>query len=222
MCGRYTIVAGEEAVRDAFDLRDIPFAWRPRYNVAPTQRAPVVALGDGGPAIAELRWGLVPSWARDASVGNRMINARAETAAVKPAFRAAFKRRRCLVVADGFYEWRRGPDGKIPMRITRRDSAPMAFAGLWERWAPEDQPHLDTFTILTMAAGPLVRPIHDRMPVIVPPDSRARWLDPDTDAAAALDDLMARDEGAELTAYEVSKLVNAPANDVPACLEPVA
>jgi putative SOS response-associated peptidase YedK len=220
MCGRYTIVAGEDAVRDAFDLREIPFPWRPRYNVAPTQLAPVVALGDRGPALAQLRWGLVPSWAEDPSVGNRMINARAETAAHKPAFRAAFKRRRCLVVADGFYEWRRTPDGKEPTRITRRDGAPMAFAGLWERWAPEGKAPLDSFTILTTAASPFIRPIHDRMPAIVPPGLRERWLSPDSDVAR-LEALLVPYDGDDLTAYAVSKLVNAPANDVPECVEPV-
>lgn len=220
MCGRYTIVAGQDAVRDAFDLREIPFPWRPRYNVAPTQLAPVVAVGEGGPAIAQLRWGLLPAWAKDPAGGSRMINARAETVAEKPAFRVAFRRRRCLVVADGFYEWQRTAGGKTPMRITRRDGAPMAFAGLWERWAPTGEQPLDTFTILTVAASAFMRPIHARMPVIVPPAGRAPWLDPASDADR-LRSLLVPDEGRELVAYAVSTLVNSPANDVPECVAPL-
>jgi putative SOS response-associated peptidase YedK len=208
-----------------------------RYNVAPTQDVPVVRVSgdsegpeaDGGRHLVQLRWGLVPFWADDASIGAKMINARAESAADKPAFRAAFRRRRCLVVADGFYEWKAPPkDGsaakgqrKQPYRIEFEDRRPFGFAGLWERWTnPQDQSVLETCTILTTEANDYLRDIHPRMPVMLSPDAFDRWLDPEADVETAKGLLTPYPDDA-LTAYPISTRVNAVRNDDPSILEPL-
>ena len=177
MCGRYTLKAPREAIAEAFDLADVP-QLLPRYNIAPTQAVPVVRLdrASGEREIALLQWGLIPSWADDPAIGNRLINARAETVAEKPAFRTAFKKRRCLVVADGFYEWKR-ENGKTPYYFRLKDSSPFAFAGLWERWEKGEEP-VESCTLLTCEANGVVAPVHGRMPVILKPEDYARWLDP--------------------------------------------
>ena len=165
-----------------------------------------------------MRWGLVPFWADDPAIGNRLINARAETAAAKPAFRDAFKRRRCLVVSDGFYEWKKEPGGKQPYWIHRPDGAPFAFAGLWSRWDKQGEP-LDTFAILTRDAHPDVAAIHDRMPVVLARDDWGPWLDPGATDRGALDELLRRSTGAGLAVRKVSRRVNSPANDTPELVE---
>jgi len=218
MCGRYTLATPAEWIRDSFELDFTP-ELGPRYNIAPTQDAPVFLLRDGRRRLEWLRWGLVPSWARDASVGNRMINARAETVREKPAFRNAFRQRRCLVPADGFYEWRRIGALKIPMRFRRRDRCPFAFGGLREHWTGPDGNALHTFTILTTEANELVRPIHDRMPLVLDPRHYALWLDADADPERVAE-LLRPDPLPDFEAYEVSTLVNNPRNDDPACIEP--
>jgi putative SOS response-associated peptidase YedK len=167
--------------------------------------------------LAALRWGLVPSWAKEGAIGNRLINARAETLAEKPSFRAAFRARRCLVAADGFYEWRQEGEAKQPYRIARRDGGPFAFAGLWERWAPAGAEAIESFTIVTSDASALLRPIHERMPALLRPEDHAAWLGGDTDQAkAALGRLL---PDALLEAYPVSRRVNSPRHDDPACIE---
>ncbi|MEJ2540079.1 MAG: SOS response-associated peptidase [Gemmatimonadota bacterium] len=194
--------------------------WPPRYNIAPTQTAPViVADGEGMRRLGLMRWGLVPFWADDLSIGNRLINARSETAETKPAFRQAWKRRRCVVPADGFYEWRRPEDGsekgpRTPFWIHRADGRPLAMAGLWERWEdPEEGEDLHTFTLLTRPATPWMKPLHHRMPVLLPDGEVQHWLT----FQGGLPDAA----GPELDAHEVSRMVNSPANDAPACIEPV-
>jgi putative SOS response-associated peptidase YedK len=153
--------------------------FKPRYNIAPTQSVPVVrSTAVGGRELVELRWGLIPSWATDPAIGSRMINARSETAAAKPAFRAAMRDRRCLIPADGFYEWQKQGRHKQPIFIHRGDDAPFAFAGLWEHWSDAQQQALETFTILTTAAKEQLRPLQERMPIILDPDDYAAWLDP--------------------------------------------
>ena len=191
----------------------------PRYNVAPTTVCPVLMRREGRRILACLRWGLVPAWADDPAIGSRMINARAETAPSKPAFRGAFRRRRCLVPALGFYEWKRGTP-KRPFWIHAADGSLLTFAGLWEEWRPKEGAPVRTFTVLTADAGPALRPIHDRVPVVVPPEARDAWMDAETpaDTLAALlhhapDDALAADE--------VSTLVNSPRNDGPELLEPL-
>ena len=223
MCGRYT-VRGILPVAELFGISLPPEFQQPRYNVAPTQDVLVVrAAGSGAPAEGRrgdlLRWGLVPHWASDPSVGNRMINARAETAAERPAFRDAMKRRRCLVPADGFYEWKAASTGKRkqPHLIRMKDDRPFAFAGLWENWGHGAE-RVESFTILTTSPNELVAPIHDRMPVIVAPGDYDRWLDPKVDAVGVKELLRPYDAG-EMVAQPVGTHVNNPANDTPACVE---
>lgn len=187
MCGRFVLRTPVEELRRAFGFVEQPNLM-PRYNVAPTQEVPVVRQRRNPPGertLQMLRWGLIPAWAEDTKKGASLINARAESVAEKPSFRAAFRRRRCLVPADGFYEWR--ADGKLkqPYLIQRRDRATFAFAGLWERWTPKEKGEgpdfIDSFTIVTTEANALLRPLHERMPVILPPEHYAGWLDPDAE-----------------------------------------
>ncbi|MFW6079963.1 MAG: SOS response-associated peptidase [Gemmatimonadota bacterium] len=221
MCGRFSLATPRDVLIEEFGAPEFTFDYRPRYNIAPTQ--PVAALvrdGDGA-RIGPLRWGLIPHWAEDPSIGNRMINARAETVHRKPSFRAAFRRRRCLILADGFYEWARLEDGgKAPYRVHRRGERPFAFAGLWERWRPggEDEP-IHSCTIITTDARPELRDIHPRMPVILPAEDRERWLHEDA-GTDALRRLLRPYPGDDLEAYRVSRVVNSPRNDGPECFEP--
>lgn len=218
MCGRYSITSPIEAIQRIFDVPERPNL-APRYNVAPTQDAPVVRLEeDGARHLTELRWGLVPFWAEDPSIASRMINARGESVAEKPAFRAAFRQRRCLVVADGFYEWRkpvRKGGAKQPYRITLADGGPFAFAGLWERWIdPSERRPVDTFTIVTTDANERLKPIHPRMPVILDSSDFDTWLDPAHNPGDALALLKSFPED-RLDVYPVSTRVNNVANDDP-------
>ena len=234
MCGRYTLTAPEAELVEVFDVGEVTFRdWRPRYNVAPTQEVPVIVRGRAGERrMGLMRWGLVPHWADDPSMGARLINARCETAARKPAFRDAFARRRCLVPADGFYEWQKTEGGKVPWWIHRADRRPFAFAGLWERWRrqtasgePDEEASLVTFTILTTRPNARVRALHDRMPVILPDRSAEEaWLEVDGDGgngAATLDALLGPVPDDYLDAWPVSTAVNRPANDDPSLVEPV-
>lgn len=221
MCGRYTMSIPAETLARHFGLDAVPDV-APRFNIAPTQAAAVVRLSTvrEAPVLDFLRWGLVPAWARDASGAGRLINARAETAADKPSFRSAFRHRRCLVPADGFYEWRTEGGAKQPYRITRPDGAPIAFAGLWERWGKGDEP-LETFTILTTAANAVLQPLHDRMPVIVDPIDFALWLDPTATDPALVEPLLVAPPDDALTYYPVGRAVNSVGNDDPSLVAPV-
>lgn len=222
MCGRFTNLLSWRELIDLYRLTlsaDGPVEWRPRYNGAPTQRFPVLRVGaDGARELALMRWGLIPSWARDPKIGNSLINARAETVAEKPAFRAAFRSRRCLIPADGFYEWRRlAGGGKQPYRIGLSNGGPFSFAGLWERWDGGPEP-LETFTIVTDMPNDLVQSIHNRMPVIVGPGDYDAWLAGDGAAARAL---LRPFPATRMRAYPVSSRVGSPRNDDPALIEPV-
>ncbi|GAB4571689.1 MAG: SOS response-associated peptidase [Anaerolineae bacterium] len=223
MCGRFTLTVDPNVIQLAFALDSVPGAWRPRYNIAPTQ--PVLALTNEGTRDATLlQWGLVPSWAKDPSIGSRMINARAETLAEKPSFRAAFRRRRCVIFADGFYEWQKGPDGKkTPVYIRVHDGQPFAFAGLWEVWqGPGAENWLRTCTIITTRPNTFMARIHNRMPVIL---DRARvedWLTPEEVEPALLQEILAPYAPAAFSAYPVSRAVNSPHNDDPSLIEPLA
>lgn len=222
MCGRFLLSDPEGVIRELFGV-DAPAGLKPRYNIAPSQGVPVVRRGGAGepPEIVMLRWGLVPHWAKDPAVGHRLINARAETAAEKPSFRGALRRRRCLVPADGFYEWQRLDGRKQPWLIRRRDGRGFAMAGLWEAWRGPDGP-LETFAILTTRPNAVVAPIHDRMPVIVAPGSFALWLDPTIRDPGLLAPILRGEQTPELRAYPVGTLVNNPANDDPRCMEAVS
>lgn len=213
MCGRYAFYSPAEAVRRTFGLDEVP-ELEPRYNIAPTQSVPAVREGtEGARTLAMLHWGLVPKWAKERAIGNRMINARAETISVKPSYRDAFRRRRCLVAADGWYEWQVAPGGKQPWFIRLRDGGPIAFAGLWERWNdPADGALLESCTIVTTDASESIRKIHGRMPVVLPEADWARWLDTAFSDTEKLSELLRPYDPKALDAWPVSRQVNAPKN----------
>jgi putative SOS response-associated peptidase YedK len=222
MCGRFSLWLTLSDLKEAWPDFIFPETLSPRYNIAPSQDVAVVTNNSEG-KVEFFRWGLIPFWAKEASVGNKMINARAETVAHKPSFRAAYQRRRCLILANGFYEWRKEADGKTktPMYIYLASGKPFAFAGLWEVWKPDDTP-VFSCTIITTTPNELLAPIHNRMPVILPSQAYTRWLDPAPQSAGAFEDLLKPYPANEMAAYPVSRLVNSPMNDVPACVQPTA
>jgi len=223
MCGRYTQTATPDAIAEHFHLDKLPL-FTPRYNIAPSQQVAAIRIT---PDAAKrecimLRWGLIPSWAKDSKMGNQCINAKAETVAEKPSFRSAFKKRRCLVVATGFYEWKVHGKQKQPMWIGLKSKGLFAFAGLWEHWKPAEGEPLETCTIITMEPNELMKPIHNRMPVILTPHDYDRWLDPTMQEVETVKSLLRPFTSDELVAYPVSTLVNNPRHDAPQCLEPAA
>jgi len=220
MCGRYTLSTPADLVAEFFVLEEA-IELQPRFNIAPTQTAAVIREEEGRRQLRELRWGLIPSWARDVGFGHRTLNARAETAAVKPSFRQAFRHRRCLVAADGFYEWAKVGGRKVPHYFYLRDGGPLALAGLWESWRDPAGEPIESFTILTTEANPLVTRAHARMPVILPPSRHAQWLDPRVIDPAAVQPFLEPYPAGEMGAHPVSAAVNSPANDSPRCIEPV-
>ena len=236
MCGRFTQRMSWRELHEMMDLVGTPLNLRPRYNAAPSQDVAVIRSGDPGSrsgasdgrTLAMLRWGLIPAWAKDPAIGHRLINARSETAAEKPSFRTAFRHRRCLIPADGFYEWRREGKTRQPWLFGLLGGAPFVFAGLWERWtvpagatltgslaerSPGDT--VETCTILTTAANDTVAPVHGRMPVILPRDAWNAWL-------AGEEVPLGPYPADDMTAHPVSTYVNRPANDDPRCVEPIA
>lgn len=219
MCGRFSLATDPGALFEEFGLHP-PADWRPRYNVAPTQDVLAVGMGRAGRRMGVLRWGLVPPWAPDPSVGSRMINARSETVATRPAFRDAFRYRRCLVLADGFYEWMgegRGP--RQPVHVRLASGAPFALAGLWARWRAATGQPLATCAIVTTDAAPAIAAVHDRMPVILGLRDREEWLGTDAPPERLLK-LLRPYPGDDLVWHPVSTLVNSPSNDGPECLAP--
>jgi len=219
MCGRYVIKSPPALMREAFGYGEQP-NFPPRYNVAPTQPIPVVRLVDGRRTFALLRWGLIPSWVKDPRGFSLLINARAESVLEKPAFRNAMRRRRCLIPADGFYEWKR--DGARKRAIMARPNGLVAFAGLWEPWMGPNGEEVDTACIVTTAANRTLRSLHDRMPAVIPPDAFDRWLDCANVEAEAAMALLAPAPEDLFDAYEVSTAVNRTANDSPDLIEPLA
>ncbi len=222
MCGRFTLTVDPADLQTAFSWVDFGNATlAPRYNIAPTQGVPVVT-NDGKNKLDFFTWGLVPFWAKDPAIGNRMINARAETLAEKPSFKNAFKRRRCLILADGFYEWQKipGEKTKIPTYIQLKTGQPFAFAGLWENWHSSDGSEILSTTIITTEPNPLMKPIHNRMPVILPKAAYEAWLSPGEADPHTLNPLLRPYDSTLMTAYPVSRLVNNPQNDSPACVAP--
>jgi putative SOS response-associated peptidase YedK len=223
MCGRVTIQTPAVELAREFALTGIRAAIdRPRFNLAPTQLMPVVP-NDGQRMLDAYRWGLIPSWAKDVSIGNKLINARGETVAEKPSFRSAFKRKRCLLLIDGFYEWKQSTKPKTPFFFHRKDRKPFALAGLWEEWrAPDTGEVVRTCALITTGPNAVMAPLHDRMPVILSPGGQELWLRPEPLEPAQLQPLIAPCPDDFLEAYEVARVVNSPANDVPACVERVA
>lgn len=219
MCGRFTLRSSMADVAKAFAVPaelQTPLL----FNIAPSQAVTAVRTSaDGHRQLCQLRWGLVPSWADDLAVGNRMINARAETVATKPGYRRAFKSRRCLVAADGFYEWQKTGRRKQPYYIRLKEDRPFAFAGVWERWSKGGEP-VESCAIITTDANELVRLIHDRMPVIVPPEAYDLWLSPGTTEIELVRSLLRPYPASEMVAYPVGTQVNSPAYNQPDCIRP--
>ena len=220
MCGRYSLTHTAKAIAARFDV-EVLAGFVPRYNVAPTESMPVVRGTDGERQIAPLRWGLVPFWADDLKIGARMINARSETAAKKPAFRAAFRRRRCLVPADGFYEWVKKDGKKWPIRITLGPDPLGAFAGLWERWTDDDGRVVESYTILTAEAAPALQDLHDRMPVWAPEDHWEAWLFDDDQAESVLTSMVDNFAEGDVAYRPVSRELNRPGEERPEFIEPI-
>jgi putative SOS response-associated peptidase YedK len=215
MCGRYALTSSPQVIAERFQLLWTP-AIEPHYNIAPGQAVAAVRESAQGRALTWLQWGLIPSWAKDATIGMKLVNARGETLAEKPAFRSAYRQRRCLLPADAFYEWKPVAGRKQPYAIRLRDGGPFGMAGLWERWTSPEGKTIESCTIVTVDANPLIAPLHDRMPLIVDPAHYGAWL------AAQSQALPPAIPAEALHAYPVSPVVNNARNDVPACLEPLA
>ena len=218
MCGRFSITTPWEEIRQRFEIDFPEEAYEPRYNAAPSQDMLVVP--QESPHKGEFyHWGLIPHWAKDAKIGNHMINARAETITEKPSFRVPFKNHRCLVLADGFYEWDRKSDRRVPYRIILKGEKPFAFAGLYDYWQDAKGKVIRSFTIITTQANSLITDIHDRMPVILSREDEAKWLEAELDPKKAIEMLKGYPAG-EMDMYPVSSLVNNPRNDVESVLKP--
>ncbi len=219
MCGRFAMKASDEKVTARFAVQESLFSIRPRYNVAPSQIVGVI-LDNGMRYLEGLKWGLIPSWSKDPKIGNKLINARGETLAEKPSFRTAYKRRRCLIPATGFYEWKKEGDQRIPMYIHLKDHELFGMAGLWEEWQAPDGSFVRTFTIITSPPNGLMETIHSRMPAILKPEDEAMWFDPSLQNSKELQALFQPYPAEAMTTHPVSKHVNSPANDDAHCIEP--
>lgn len=218
MCGRFTLRQSCETIAETFQVSELQEI-NPQYNIAPSNAIATIIL-DSQKQLKWMRWGLIPSWAKDESIGNRMINARAETLSEKPSFRNAFKKRRCLILADGFYEWQKTEKQKQPYYFQLKDGKPFAFAGLWERWQPQDGETITSCTIITTEANELVEAIHDRMPVILSANAYDQWLDPQSSQSELTSFLKPYDAQA-MEGYPVSPVVNRPSYNQPECIKPL-
>lgn len=217
MCGRYSFAIEDALILERFGLRVRTAIYKARYNCTPTQNLAVI-VNTAPDALQFFRWGLIPSWAKESSMGNKLINARAETLTEKPSFRNAFRNRRCLVPVTGFFEWKRDT-GKTPYHIRLKSGEPFCFAGLWDKWINPGGEAIHSFTIITTTPNELMENIHDRMPVILPREDEQRWISPQPDPS--LVELLKPFPALMMEAFQVSKLVNTPVNDSPAVLEPV-
>jgi len=219
MCGRYSLTKPIKTIQEHFMAKLIFSDHSARYNIAPSQTVPVVVAAEDGLEIRPLRWGLIPHWSKDEKMGQRLINARAETVDEKPSFRDAFRHKRCLVPADGFFEWQAQDKEKVPQYITRKDRALMAFAGLWSEWKSADQT-LNTFTIITTQANRELLSVHHRMPVIIAPESYTIWTSANSGRDLLKNLLQPFPEGL-LEHFPISKKINSPKNDSEDCLAPL-
>jgi len=220
MCGRFTFTLVEAEAKKRFKIQTILADHQPRYNIAPTQNIPVVVSDqDGNRVLEEMRWGLIPFWAKDAKIGNRMINARSETVAEKRSFKRLLTGRRCLVPADGFYEWKKEGKNKIPLRVTLKDNQAFAFAGLWDSWKNPQGQTVNSCTILTCQPNSFIKKIHHRMPVILSTKAEKLWLDSSVIDQAKLTKVLVPCPANDLKAYSVSTLVNSPRYDGPECVK---
>ena len=225
MCGRITLSTDKDDLQSRWGFIDpsgVLDSIKPRYNIAPSQKSPVLTVNEDRRVLNMMRWGLIPFWAKEASIGYKMINAKSETLAEKPSFRKPFKEKRCLVLADGFYEWEKtDKKNKVPYRFVLKNRQPFAFAGLWDVWKTPEGDTLLSFTIITTRANELMERIHDRMPVILNEKDEAKWLDPEFKDTDKLSSLLQPYPSEQMVAYKVSTIVNSPKNDTPSCIEPV-
>ncbi|WP_430489310.1 SOS response-associated peptidase [Rossellomorea marisflavi] len=219
MCGRFSLNESVHELQQQFEF-DLSADLQPRFNIAPSQEVFSIISDGKKRRGGMLRWGLVPHWAKEAKIGYKMINARAEGINEKPSFREPFRKKRCLIIADGFFEWKKVDDRKQPYRFVMKDGKPFAFAGLWETWKKGDAP-LHTCTIITTTPNALTEDVHDRMPVILKRTDYARWLDPSNQAVDELKSLLVPYPAEEMELYAVSELVNSPKNDVADVLSPL-
>lgn len=222
MCGRFTLTVDAHQIREAFPWITLEHEVQPRYNIAPSQPIALVP-NDGLNRLDYYIWGLIPSWSKDPSIGNRLINARGETLDEKPAFKTAFKRRRCLILSDGFYEWHKEPGTsvKVPIYIKMKNKRPFGFAGLWETWQAQDGSEVRSCTIITTEPNELIKKYHNRMPAILAPDAYKTWLLPEEGDLKKLKHLLMPYNSGEMMAYPVSRVVNNPINESPECIIPV-
>ncbi|NOZ08836.1 MAG: SOS response-associated peptidase [FCB group bacterium] len=219
MCGRKTLTKGKRRILEELSVEkwESDFNWEPSYNIAPTQSVPVLTF-DGARKIGLMRWGLIPNWAKDLKIGARMINARAETLTEKPSYRNLLSRNRCVVICDGYFEWQQTAAAKTPFYIHFPDRSIMPLAGLWDRWRADGGKIIDSYTVITTTPGNLLRPIHNRMPAILPADAIDKWIDTQHFSAESALSLLVPFSGA-IDYYEVSSYVNSPANNSPKCIE---
>ncbi|MCE5317715.1 MAG: SOS response-associated peptidase [Parachlamydia sp.] len=216
MCGRFSLAVETHVISERFEVPSDTFDWHPRYNIAPTQPCPIITSTENVRTLSLMRWGLIPHWSKDNKF--QMVNARAETAKSKPSYRDSFRKKRCLVPADGFFEWKKGATGKVPYRATLTSGEPFAFAGLWDSWKDEKGNEIRSFTILTTDSNSLIEPLHDRMPVILKKEDEATWLDTSITELQKLDPLLKPYPATEMKLYEVSPVVNTWKNDTPECI----
>jgi putative SOS response-associated peptidase YedK len=222
MCGRFTLTADMNTLQSTFPWMEMSVSLNPRFNIAPTQPISVI-INNGKNQLNQYIWGLIPSWAKDPSIGNRMINARAETLTEKPSFRTAFIKRRCLILADGFFEWKKETGkSKTPYYFFHHDRKPFAFAGLWDTWHPDPENEVRSCTIITTEPNELISPIHNRMPVILPSLYYTSWLDPAFQNPTQLSSMLKPYPAELISSQPVSSLVNNPNMDIPECILPIS
>lgn len=218
MCGRFTLSMDIEALQEAFPGVDFGVYLTPSFNIAPSQ--PVLAISNQNPSKAQLlHWGLIPSWSKDRKIAYKLINARGETLAEKPSFKRPFRQQRCLIIADGFYEWKKEAGAKVPVYIHLKEKTPFAFAGLWDQWRSTEGDLIQSCTIITTEANELLSPVHHRMPVILPPTDYSFWLDKTIEHPEELQRVIRSFESDQMTYYPVSTFVNSPTNNTPKCIE---
>lgn len=221
MCGRFAIIDRIEKISEYFSIDEIVGDYRISYNMAPGEMVPAVIQTGTGRSLLRLKWGLIPSWSKDPSVGNRMINARGETVLEKPSFRSPIKSKRCLIVASGFYEWEKKGMEKSPVYIYKKDSFPLGMAGIYDRWVSPAGDEVLSCTIITTESNELLRPIHDRMPVIIPKNMHNQWLSAGSDVESKIVPLLKPFPGDQMVFHHVSKIVNSAKNKSPECIEPL-
>lgn len=220
MCGRFSLAVETIVIAERFKVPTGTFEWKPRYNMAPTQLCPTIAMLNNQPTLCLMRWGLIPHWSKEGKSPFQMINARAETLRSKPSYRESFFNRRCLVPADGFFEWKKGVSGKVPFRAALKNDQMFAFAGLWDIWQDGQGKQIPSFTIVTTESNSLVAPLHDRMPVILRREDESLWLDSEQHDPAKLETILKPYPTDEMKLYKVSPVVNTWKNDSPECIEP--